>query len=514
MQHAISVREFGATGDGSTLDTAAIQAAIDACTNQSGGRVYFPPGDYLTGTLQLKDNVTLHLETSARLLGSTSLADYPNLGRSEGMHDYCLINAYNAHHIGLAGEGVIDGQGAAFPYGSEGFNFEDEDAAPSTQAFIRPMLIHFTDCQNVVIRDLTLQHSPSWCCNLEKIREMRIHGVHLFNRANQNNDGFDLTLCEDVTISDCHIDCGDDAVALKEGGERIVVTNCIISTRWAAFRVGPEARGEYRDIAVSNCVVYNTYGAGIKIQEVEGGIMENISFDNLVMNHVTGPISLRLGGYLGWKNERKESLPIGVLRNIRFSNIRATVADNAYPLPHEVPAFPGEKKSCINITGVPGYYVEGITFNNIHITFPGGGDWEDAQRAVPELRDHYPEYHMFEKLPAYGLYARHTRDLRLENVTFDFAGQELRPALVCDDVQDLELSNFRAAGNVNSELVRLKDTRGAYIHGSRALNQTAAFLEVQGADSQDILLQGNDLRNCGKPVAISAGGKEQNVTME
>ncbi len=512
--NAFSVREFGAVGNGKTLDTAAIQAAIDACTNQSGGKVYFPPGDYLTGTLQLKDNVTLHLETNARLLGSTSLADYPDLGRSEGMHDYCLLNAYQAHHIGLEGRGIIDGQGAAFPYGSEGFNFEDEEVAPSTQSFIRPMLIHFTDCQNVVIRDLTLQHSPSWCCNLEKIKEMRIHGVHLFNRANQNNDGFDLTLCEDVTISDCHIDCGDDAVALKEGGERIVVTNCIISTRWAAFRVGPEARGEYRDIAVSNCVIYNTYGAGIKIQEVEGGIMENISFDNLVMNHVTGPISLRLGGYLGWKNERKESLPIGVLRNIRFSNIRATVADNAYPLRHEVPAFPGEKKSCINVTGVPGYYIENITFNNIHVTFPGGGSADDARREVPELRDHYPEYHMFGTLPAYGMYARHARDLRLENVTFDFAGQELRPALVCDDVQDLELSNFRAVGNAEGELVRLVDTCGAFIHGCRALNPTAAFLEVQGAESLDILLQGNDLRNCSKPVESSAGGEAQNVTME
>ncbi len=168
--NAFSVRDFGAEGDGKTLDTAAIQAAIDACTNQSGGKVYFPPGDYLTGTLQLKDNVTLHLETNARLLGSTSLADYPNLGRSEGMHDYCLLNAYQAHHIGLEGRGIIDGQGAAFPYGSEGFNFEDEEVAPSTQSFIRPMLIHFTDCQNVVIRDLTLQHSPSWCCNLEKIQ--------------------------------------------------------------------------------------------------------------------------------------------------------------------------------------------------------------------------------------------------------------------------------------------------------------------------------------------------------
>ena len=195
----------------------------------------------------------------------------------------------------------MDGQGAAFPYGAENFNFEDQALASNQQSFIRPTLLHFTDCHDVTISNLTLQHAASWCCNLEKCKEMRIHGVHLFNRANQNNDGFDLTHCEDVMISDCHIDCGDDAIALKEGGLRIVVTNCVISTRWAAFRIGPEARGVFRDIAVSNCVIYDTYGAAIKIQEVEGGVMENISFDNLVMNHVTGPISLRLGGYLGWR---------------------------------------------------------------------------------------------------------------------------------------------------------------------------------------------------------------------
>ena len=172
---------------------------------------------------------------------------------------------------------------------------------------------------------------------------------------------------------------------MQGGGIRIVVTNCVISTRWSAVRLGPATQGLFRDIAVSNCVIYDTYGAAVKIQEVEGGVMENISFDNLVMNHVTGPISLRLGGYLGLRNERKESLPIGILRNIRFSNIQATVSDNAYPLPHEVPAFPGEKKSCINITGVPGYWVENIVLSGVHITFPGGGGREDARRSVPEL---------------------------------------------------------------------------------------------------------------------------------
>jgi hypothetical protein len=511
--NTISVRDFGARGDSVTLDTDAIQAAIDACTNMGGGTVYVPPGNYLTGTFTLKDNVTLHVGPSARLLGSTSLADYPSLGRTEAAIDYldyCLINAYRAHHIALTGEGCVDGQGAAFPYGAENYNFEDLAAASDQQSYIRPTLLHFTDCQDVTISHLTLQHAASWCCNLEKCKELRIHGVHLFNRANQNNDGFDLKLCEDVMISDCHIDCGDDAIALQEGGLRIVVTNCIISTRWSAIRIGPDARGVFRDIAVSNCVIYDTYGAAIKIQEVERGVMENLCFDNLVMNHVTGPISLRLGGYLGWRHERKKSLPIGVLRNIRFNNIRATVADNAYPLPHEVPPFPGESKSCLNVTGVPGYFVENVTFSGLHLTFPGGGSQEDAQRAVPELRDRYPEYHMFGTLPAYGLYLRHVKGLTFEDVTLDTATPDLRPALVGEDVEDLELSNFRAAGT-GPALLRLRDARQVYLHGCRPLGDVALFLSVEGDGSRGILLQTNDLRRASQACTLAEGAPDEAI---
>ena len=491
----INVRDIGAFGDGKTFDTAVIQKAIDVCSEKNGGTVYFPAGQYLTGTVTIKDNVTLHLTPQAVLLGSTSLVDYPDLGNGA----YCLINAVDAHNITLTGGGCIDGQGAAFPCGSEGFNFEDEAKAPSTQSFIRPMLMRIKDCQNVTLNGLTLQHAASWCCHIEQCKEVRLEGVHLFNRANQNNDGFDLTNCEDVMASNCHVDCGDDAFALKEGGERIVITNCIISTRWAAFRIGPEARNDFRDITVSNCVVHNTYGSAIKIQEVEGGVMENILFDNIVMENVTGPISLRLGGYLGWKNERKESLPIGVLRNVRFSNIRAQVADNAYPLPHEVPAFPGERKSCINLTGVQGYYVENVTFSGIYITFPGGGSLEDAQRIVPEMRDHYPEYHMFGTLPAYGIYLRHAKGIKLEDVHLDFDTADLRPALVCEDIEDLELSGFRAEVDANSEaLIRLKDTSGVFIHGSRPLTKVKAFVRLEG--TSDLLLEGNDLRKADKEI--------------
>jgi hypothetical protein len=517
MMNMVSVQDFGGKGDGITMDTSAIQAAIDACTNMGGGTVYLPPGNYLTGTITLKDNVTLHVEAGARLLGSTSLADYPNLGRTEGTIDYleylsfCLINAYKAHHIALTGEGCVDGQGAAFPYGLENYNFEDQALASSQQSFYRPTLLRFTECHDVTISNLTLQHAASWCCNLEKCKEVRIHDVHLFNRANQNNDGFDLTLCDDVMISNCHIDSGDDAIALKEGGLRIVVTNCIISSRWAAVRIGPEAQGVFRDIAVSNCVIYDTYGAAIKIQEVEGGVMENISFNNLVMNHVTGPISLRLGGYLGWRQERKESLPIGVLRHIHFSNIRAVIADNAYPLPHEVPAFPGEKKSCLNITGVPGFFVENVSFRGLHLTFPGGGSWEDAQAVVPELRDRYPEYHMFGTLPAYGLYLRHVKGLTFEDVTLDTATPDLRPALVGEDVEELELSDFRAAGTGPAALLRLREARHVYLHGCRPLDKVPLFLSVEGAGSRDILLQVNDFHLVGQVYTLADGAPAEAI---
>jgi hypothetical protein len=514
---SLSVRDFGAKGDGVTLDTAAIQATIDASSSAGGGVVYLTPGNYLTGTITLKDDVTLHVGPSARLLGSTDLADYPDLGRVDTIPEYpehlnyCLINAYRARNIALTGEGCVDGQGAAFTAGTEGFNVEAESAAPSAQPHIRPTLLHFTDCHQVTISNLTLTNAPSWCCQLEKCREMRIHAVHLVNRANQNNDGFDLTDCEDVTISDCHIDSGDDAIALKSGGRRIVVTNCVISTRWAAFRFGPESLGVFRDIAVSNCVIHDTYGSAIKIQQVEGGVMENISFDNLVMNHVTGPISLRLGGYLGWRLGRKESLPIGVLRNIRFSNILATVADNAYPLAHEVPPFPGERNSCVNVTGVPGHFVENVSFSGVRISYPGGGSREDAQRPIPEMRDHYPEYHMFGTLPAYAVYLRHVKGVTFEDVAVESTAPDMRPAFMGDDVEDLELSNVRAGGASEFGLIRLRDARQVYLHGCRPRDDVAVFLSVEGAASQGILLQANDLRRAGRDCVVAEGAAVEAV---
>jgi hypothetical protein len=152
-----------------------------------------------------------------------------------------------------------------------------------------------------------------------------------------------------------------------------------------------------------------------------------------------------------------------------------------------------------------GYFVENVAFSGLHLTFPGGGTQEDAQGVVPELRDRYPEYHMFGTLPAYGIYLRHVKGLTFEDITLNTVAPDMRPALVGEDVEDLELTNFRAAGTGPAALLRLSDTRQVYLHGCRPLSDVALFLSVEGAGSRDILLQSNDLRRANQVCTLAEG---------
>jgi hypothetical protein len=287
----------------------------------------------------------------------------------------------------------------------------------------------------------------------------------------------------------------------------VVITNCVMSTRWAAIRSGGAHRGGIRDVTVSNCVIHDTLGCGIKLQISGNGTMENMTFSNIVMNNVSSPISLRFGNHHYNNEQRDARFPFGGLKNILFSNIRASVIDPAslreqiaayYPKEVAAKPHPGEERQCISICGIPGHPVEGVTLSDIHVTYPGGGTQEEAaRRDLPELEDQYPEYFMFGVLPAYGLYARHVRGLTLDNVRLELASADLRPAVTCDDVEDLEISGLKADGTTDAEsLIRLRATRGAFIHGSRPLNDIATFVRVEGETSRDITLTGNDLDRC------------------
>jgi polygalacturonase len=508
------VRSFGAADDGVRLDTRVFQSAVDACHDAGGGTVLVPPGKYLVGTVAMRSHVTLHLASSARILGSTRLADYatgvPRCGFvTEVVIDKCLFIADNAENISISGRGTIDGQGAAFP-----------GTTPDGKRGERPMLLRFYRCRGVNLEGVTFQDAASWCCHFRESADVRVRGVTIHNRVNGNNDGIDLMSTERVCISDCTLLCGDDASCFQDMSDErpvqdVMITNCLMSTRWAAIRSGGAHRGGIRRVTVSNCVIRDTYGCGIKLQISGNGSLEDMAFSNIVMTDVSSPISLRLGNHHYNNEARDPAYPFGRLRNILFQNIRARVIDEAR-LRKAVPDLnSGEERQCISICGIPGHPVEGVTLSNVDVTFPGGGTLEDASRRdLPELEDQYPEYFMWGVLPAYGLYARHARGLTLHEVRFELATSDARPAVVCDDVDDLEIAGLRAPTGANVEsLLRLRSTRNAFIHQCRPLTSSGTFLRLEGASTSDITLSGNKLDRVRTAVTPADGAPDVNATV-
>ena len=257
----------GARGDGASMDTAAIQRAIDACAASGGGTVYFPPGRYVSGTLILRSHVTLHLEAGAVLLGSKSLADYPSTipklrSYADIYTERSLLYAENLDNIAIHGRGTIDGQGAAF----------------HGEYKVRPFLIRMVDCRDISIRDIRLRDAAMWALHLLACDDVAIDGVSLRSRVNPNNDGIDVDSCRRVRISNCEISTIDDNIVFKSCTDRpcqeIAVVNCVLSTDCSALKLGTESNGGFEDIAISNCTIYDTRGTGIAVLLVDGGLLE------------------------------------------------------------------------------------------------------------------------------------------------------------------------------------------------------------------------------------------------
>jgi len=467
------VRDFGALGDGKTNDAPALQRAIDACAQQGGGTVVLHNGTFLSGTVRLQSHVELHLTSTAVLLGIGDLRQYTQDAHTPYRQiARSLIYASGCQHVAITGQGTINGQGELF--GKQ----ESDD---------RPVLVRLRDCHNVRLEGILLQNSGAFAVHPIHCRQLRINGLRIDNDVRPNNDALDIDGCQDVFIANCNIVSEDDCIALKttEPGvpcRDIVITNCILSSYCAAIRVGPDAVADIQRVAVTNCVIRNTRLNGIKIQEVMGAMMRDMVFSNIVMEDVGGPISIRLAGWKQgsgnvWSVLDDRNWEQGRLGNILFDNIRAR-------------AMAGEPG--MFIAGTPGTKPRNITFSNIDITFPGGGTAADAaRRDVPDNERMYPEIGMFGILPAYGLYMHHAQGITLNNVQFHLKADDLRSAIVCDDVQDLELNGFRAAGHPQAEtLIRLQNTQRAFISNSRALGSIDVFLKKDDGACREICLDG------------------------
>jgi len=457
-----NVCDYGAVADGSTNATAQIQKAIDACTGTGGGLVYIPAGDFLTGTITLKDNVTLYLGPGATLWGSKCIDDY------EPKH---LIFAENAAGITVKGEGGINGQGDSF------WNAHLQANPSGRPKWDKPKprpfsLLNFRNCRNVRISDITIENAPAWTIHPVMCDDVIIHNVTIRNfSSGPNTDGIDLDACRNVMVSDCNIFTGDDAIVLKNTGylgevrlsKNICVTNCVISSICNGFKIGTETREGFQDVTFSNSVIYNASKGGgancaIAVEMVDGAKLDGVLVSNISIMNAQTAIFIRLGN-----RGRGQDVPTpGVLRNVMMAGILArNVVTTA------------------SVTGLPGHDVENVTLSNIRLEVEGGGSQADADAEAPELPDSYPRATMFGVLPAYGLYCRHVRGLRLCNFEVEPAMPDERPCVVLDDVKN------------------------AMITACRVSDGARAFLAVKGGETEKISVTASDLSGAATPFAVS-----------
>jgi len=506
-----NIRDYGAKGDGTTLDTAAIQAAIDACHRDGGGTVLVPQGTFQTGTIELKSNVTLHVAASGRLLGSADGKQYHAIDAIPLHGDatledgnWALLFAINATNVSIEGAGMIDGQGFQFHSPVRG------TPPPSgLGGNRRPYLLLFYRCRNLSLRNIRLSESAYHCVRVIQSSFIHMDGLHISNRVNSNNDGFHFISSEHVTISNCIVESQDDACALFGSCRYITVTNSSFSTRWSVFRFGG---GVAENIVVSNCLLYQVYGCPIKFHGSPGSRFENISFSNLVLDDVTGPINISLGPPL---RQASQDLPPAAARNISFTNIHGTVTTDPPQLPG-VPFTsryrPGEGHSCITLNCVGDATLDHITFDNVHLIFGGGGTAEEAaRRDLPQIAG---EYFVLGPMPAYGLYARNVRALTLSNVRFELRQPDLRPGLIFDHVEDSAISNVSIQSSRDAEsALRFIDSKDVLLTAVRLLTPAAVFLQLEGTSNENITIDGGDLSKAVTPIACKNGALKAAVTL-
>lgn len=326
------ITDYGAIGDGKTLNTTAIQTAITKASEAGGGTVIIPPGDFVSGSIFLKDNITLHLEAGATLWGSTNIDDYTELtwGHNKDRQPYHLIIAQNAKNVTISGKGIIDGNGEAFWQDYEK-DAEGNMIVPrwilAKEKKVSP-LIEISGCTNTTITDITVKTGGGWNIHLHDCDIAKIRGVNIINNLySPNSDGIDITGSYDVIVSDCYIKTCDDAICLKTTPDsrecrRVTVTNCVLETLCVGLKVGcNESFKDMSDVTFSNCVV-NKSSRAVGLYIREGAIYENINVCNIVANTnapliLNRPIDVMV-------EKRKPESKMGGIRNLTITNVTAT----------------------------------------------------------------------------------------------------------------------------------------------------------------------------------------------
>ena len=425
------VEDYGAIGDGVTLNTVAIQKAIDACSVAGGGIVLVHSGDYVTGTLELKNSVMLQVDQGARILGSLHSADYPDktpahmTAMDTVLHiTKSLIYADGCQHVGIRGQGVIDGRGVRK-------NWPRKNTGPHPPVNNRPFLLRIIECRGVVIDGIHLRDSASWMEDYLNCDDLILDGVNVENQGNYNNDGFDIDGCRNVIVRNCFINSWDDAMCFKGAGLRemhnVLVENCTAYSGCNALKYGTDSEADFKNVLIRNVKLGGVPAdlpafkrrnatSGVSWESVDSGSLEDIVVSNARIDRVDSPIFLRIGDR-GRKIPGLQKTGPGSVRRIIFEDI--TGSDN------------GIRGSII--AGIPLGRIEDVLIRNFTLSMAGGGKPISAA-SIPENIADYPDSNMFgESSPACGFWLRHAEGVSFENVRIDPQRRDERPEFFASD---------------------------------------------------------------------------------
>lgn len=466
-----NVRDYGAVGDGVTLDSKAINKAIDAASAAGGGTVYLPAGNYLSGSIHLKSNISLFIDQGATIIAAPVSAgngydeeepsvntNYQDSGHSHWHNS--LIWGENLHDVSILGQGTIWGKDLY------------KDYVKNKQSANKAIALYL--CRNVNIRDISVLHGGWFAILATGVDNLTIDNVIL----DTNRDGMDIDCCRNVHVSNCSVNSPyDDGICLKStfglgfarATENVTITNCQVSgfdegsfldgtykrtsnpeygtSPTGRIKFGTESNGGFKNITISNCVF--NYCRGLALETADGALLEDVSISNITMRDiVNAPIFLRIGSRM----RGPAGVPVGELRRVIISNVVA----------YNVSSGQG-----VLISGIPGHLIKDITLKDIKLYLNGTGTVEQAKREVPELEKGYPEPGSFGVLSAYGFFVRHAEHITLENIELTLINDDQRPAFIFDDVQRSSIRFVKAASRKVTPIVI---TRSENVSSFQSLN--------------------------------------------
>lgn len=455
-----NVRSFGAAGDGSTVDTPAVNRAIDAAALAGGGIVRFPAGAYLCYSIHLKSKVVLSLEPGATIIAAEAPGydpaernpwdEYQDFGHSHWHNS--LIWGEGLENVSIVGPGLIWGKGLTRGPNENGAGVGDKTIA-------------LKNCHNITLRDFSILQGGHFGILATGVDNLTIDNLII----DTNRDGIDIDCCRNVRVSNCTVNSPwDDGICPKSSyalgyprsTEGVTIANCLVSGSYAEgtvldgtfkpidpaariprtgrIKFGTESNGGFQNITISNCVFEGC--GGLALETVDGALLEDVTISNITMRDVSNePIFLRLGSRMRGPAGR----PVGKLRRVNISDIVVSNTDS---------------HAASTITGIPGYDIEDVKLSHIYILHQGGGTKEQAAIELPEMENAYPDPNRFGITPAYGFFLRHVRGIEMSSVEVRYMKEDERPPFVLDQVRNADFLHLSAQHAPGVPTFSLKNT--------------------------------------------------------